>query len=691
MGYKQTLLNLVEKCRNILFEDHEYVVCSGMLKKIGAAMINSSSSNVSLDLMEIYNMSKEELSMFSDPECLRIVRSFGVISGKSGWRVETIYKLLKKLQHDILDNRINDANKKSEELDGLFRIIEEGLFVQNYNLLLDFVQICLKNNLLSVTDAINLNFYILKMCNLDIVDTKDQTNVFEIVELIENTESYDDLKGRLQNIFQKYGYVYDERLFGEYQDKFLKFADIEYVDYVLSNFHKYGITTDEFYLRKRAIYRIIIDKDVEIFNEILKFVDENNCTLSTMLTIPAIFSKRKRSYVERGKDVFSPTNNIFDVCGAYQYFNANISIYKQMAGISILDDSDLCKLGRFICTPTSLIEKNLLLLRRYGILHISSLPKAIVSLCGTDTEYIIDQMIENGLYDKYLTTRTTDGGEVKQPRGTYFLSLDGNPLKFYKMKRANDFGNSILANNGGIRKVFRDNNEDYMGISLSSDGKVLQTSLSLDTMKNINSQNRKSLPTSIQRKIDEGKIDDKKLELLYFDTLYKYKILTPVDIFSSYDKLSRTNLKGYRINELFKSDHSRVLTNDEISNILMDNFIKLLDNSQYCDSNGESVPLKTSELTYEFMHPDFPNVRVIISRYKVLRLCKLLKEDGCWINFDFSKEDKENTMLSVLLKDTIVSEVEMLMMREIIKNVINYGLINVSSLDTYSRVRRGVR
>ena len=91
------------------------------------------------------------------------------------------------------------------------------------------------------------------------------------------------------------------------------------------------------------------------------------------------------------------------------------------------------------------------------------------------------------------------------------------------------------------------------------------------------------------------------------------------------------------------------------------------------------------------MHPDFPNVRVIISRYKVLRLCKLLKEDGCWINFDFSKEDKENTMLSVLLKDTIVSEVEMLMMREIIKNVINYGMINVSSLDTYSRVRRGVR
>lgn len=690
---KQMLFDLIEKYKNGLFNSHEYIVCNQLSQKIGAVLL-SNPNDVNLDLSNICNLTEEEISMFSSPECRRIIISLREISKKKGWRVETVYKLIKVLHQDIINNKMNEFKNKAENLDELIRICEQGLFQDNYNLILDFIKTCLDNKLLSVNDAVNLNFYVLKESKYN-KSKKVHDEELEIVELKENHDNIENIRNKIQEVFQKYGYYYDAKKMGDLDDKFVKYVDITYLEYILSKFRDYGISLNEIYLRKRALYNIIIDNDKDTFDSIIKFIDENECSLSTLLKIPAVFVKRKRNYVERVKNENGNDSSTFEISGANKDFLNNIEIYKKLANVSVIQDIDLNKIGKFLCTPSSTVNKNLLLLERYMIIDKNSLPKSIISLCGNDTEYIIDRIIEAGLYESYLSSRVNKGGEIKQPRGTYFLDGDNNPFKFYKMKRANDFGQSILASNGGIRKVFKDNSESYMGISLKNDvdgtSYIVQEPLSLEMISSMDPDIRKYLPDSIQHKIDDGRIPHDRVELLYFDNLYRYKTFSPVEIFAVSDKLSYTNLKGERIDSIFSRDYKDVITDDDIKNLTFDNFIKMLDKAIYCDSYGDSRLLKTSELTYEFSHPNFPNVNVIVSRYKVLRLCKLLKEDGSWINQNSSNIDKENTLLSVIAKDMILSEVEMMMLRTTIKKILTDGLIKVPEINGNTKNRRGAR
>jgi hypothetical protein len=119
------------------------------------------------------------------------------------------------------------------------------------------------------------------------------------------------------------------------------------------------------------------------------------------------------------------------------------------------------------------------------------------------------------------------------------------------------------------------------------------------------------------------------------------------------------------------------MTKEEFSDVLDDEFIKLLDNS-----------VKISDVAYQFSHPSLPNHNVIVSRYKVLRLCKLLKEDGCFINNNSSVSDKENTLLAILLKDMIVSEVEVFALKLAVKDILSDGLVRVSQITEKGRGAR---
>jgi len=683
------LFDLIEKCRNNLFDTREYIVCNQLFQKIGAVLL-SNSDETNIDLSNICNLTEEELSMFSSPECRRIIISLKEISKKKGWRIDTVFKLVRVLQQDMTNNKMNEFKKKVDKLDELFRVCEQGLFQDNYNLVLDFIKMCLDNKYLSYNDAIHLNFYVLKESK-----TNKSKNVheeeLEVVELKENHDNLENVRVRIQEVFQKYGYFYDEKKMGDLDNKFVKYVDVSYLEYVLSKFKNYNVSLNELYLRKRAFCNIIIDNDKDAFDSIIDFLDTNECTLSTLLRIPAVFSKRKKNYVERVGNEGEAASSIFEISGANKDFFDNIEIYKKLANVNVIKDTDLNKISKFLCTPSSVVNKNLLLLKRYMIIDKDSLPKSIISLCGNDTEYIIDRIIEVGLYDSYLSSRVTKDGEIKRPRGTYFLDGDNNPFKFYKMKRANDLGQSILASNGGIRKVFKDNTESYMGITLKSnagnDFDIVQEPLSLDTIKGIDPSLRKNLPDFIQHKIDDGRISQDRVALLYFDNLYRYNIFSPVDIFAVSDKLAYTNLKGERIKGVFNKDFKEVISLDDIKNLTHDSIIKILDEAIYCDSYGNSRLLKTSELTYEFSHPSFPNVNVIVSRYKVLRLCKLLKEDGSWVNDMSSNIDKENTLLSVIVKDMIVSEVELMMLRTTVKKILADGLIKVFEIKDNVRIR----
>lgn len=691
MDNKIVLINLIEKYRDLLRNNHDYIVCNQVLEKISSSMIMVGKGE-KIEFDELVNLNEEEISIFSSSRCLRIIKSFRELPGKIGWSIEGALNLIKELETDILQNKMKDFLLKEDYYNKLQNIVEEGLFKDNYNLVLEFIKMSVDNMMISHKDGIGLNFYLLKLC-YSLETKKDTDDIVEEVILVENLEPDTDIREKLYMIFNKYEYQYDPVKMGNLDEKFVKYCNLDYLDYVLSKFKDFGVTLDLLYSRKQSLYTIVILNDKETFDELLNFVDKNNCSLNSILCMPSVFAKRKRNYVERsirvGADAGS--DNIYTIYGTYQDFLHNMELYKKLAKVDVVTDNDLNKIGVFLCTPAKLINKNLNLLNRYCIISDGELPKAITSLCGKNTEFIIDRMIELGLFESYLSPKVTLDGVKKQPRGTYFLDSDSSLLKFYKMKRANDVGNSIFASNGGIKRIFKDNLTSYMGISYDNDGNICQEPLSIEEIEKINLNIRKELPIVLQHQFETGKIPMSEAEYIQFNNLYKYKVFSPIEVFNSSDKKGITNLKGDSLNSLFNKDFKHDYVFEEFKSIALDNFIKILDNAVYCSVSGDSRPLKVSEFKYEFMHPSFPNIRVSISRYKVLRLCKLLKENGLWINNESHSLDKENTLLSVVLKDSILCETEMTMLRFAIRGILNNGLIKVSvdSIDTKSG--RGAR
>ena len=104
-----------------------------------------------------------------------------------------------------------------------------------------------------------------------------------------------------------------------------------------------------------------------------------------------------------------------------------------------------------------------------------------------------------------------------------------------------------------------------------------------------------------------------------------------------------------------------------------DEYIKLLDESFIYDGN-DFTNLKVNDLTYRFYRPathEWPQVEVFISRLKVIRLINLLKKENVWINDNMSNLEKENLLLSVLVKDSILSMQDINTMRIIVTSIIN--------------------
>ena len=253
---------------------------------------------------------------------------------------------------------------------------------------------------------------------------------------------------------------------------------------------------------------------------------------------------------------------------------------------------------------------------------------------------------------------------------------------FYKLKRAQDVGDSVLHSNGWLKGVFSNDREDYMGIRLERDGKkvigIVQEPMSMDDMDNIDSSIKKWLPDKFYSNRDISWEDAARMQ---FNNLYKYNVYSPIDIFG------KDSVKGELVGRIFNEDFEKV--NNSID-VLDDEFVKLLDNSIYCDAFGNDKNIRINAYQYEFVHQAFPNMHVVISRYKVLRLCKLLHDNDCWINNNTSMIDKENMLLSVLVKDSILSEYELVMMRMVVRSILNNGLVKVSNVENIN-IGRGLR
>lgn len=656
MGNKNMLLNLLEKNREFLRNNPDYVKAQLVLKKLESFIIKGESDELSLYFDAINDLTDEDLAVFTSPRCVRILDSFPALSSKKGWRIESVIRLIKELEQDIIENKIKHISEEKKELDELYRLVSDGLISDNYEKILNFIDTSVKNDLLTMEDGFALNFYVLRECSINNRILDDE---LEIVELKINNDDISFVKERLIEIFLEYGYEYDSVKLGDLEDKLLKYVDVDYVSYVLSMFKKYNINNNTLYLRKKTFYGIILDNNRETFDKILEFVDNNDCSLKTLLSMPAIFSKKKRKYMERNKNnnnMLSPDKDLFEIHGVQQDFFENLELYKQLSGTSVIDDNELVGLSKFLCTPSVLVKKNLQILKLYKIINNGQYPRSIVSLCGNSTEYLIDRYIEVGLYEQYLRGRYQMNGEYKEPRGTSYLDRDNNPFRFYKLKRAKDLGEDVFASNAGIKKVFHDDTAEYMGISLvreDDNKKIMQKPLSFEEMYKLRDEVIMNMTHYIH-----DKVINHDIALAYFENLYKYREVTPIQLFSQSTD-DRSILKGERINGLFRKDYKQILTLDDIKALEDDDIISALDNSFCYDSENNKRNVKVSEFKYEFTDYNIPGVVVTISRYKVLRLCKLLKEDGCWINNNILDSDTLNTMMSVLLKDTIISEVEL--------------------------------
>ena len=651
MENKILLLKLIDEYRNLIVSNPDYVLSMSVLNKLNSFCSKNEDGSEEIDFSVIGNITEEELNVFT-ADSMRIIAALMVLSSKSGWRVETVKKLVKKLEQDIMTNKTDKFLKDKNSFDKLYKIIENEDYLDNYLLIFEFINASVNAGMISFKDAISLNFYLLKECS---VNSKVYNDLDVEIAEVKNDDDYSEMVDILSNIFLNNGYEYNQSKLKDMEEKFLKYIDFDYVNYVLSMFKKYGIENKELYLRLRTFYLIVIDNDKDTFDSILKFVDDNKCNLKTLLAIPSIFSKKKRRYRERNK-----FNNIdesverdfFEIYGVQQDFFENIELYKQLTGINTIEDSQLIGLSKFLCTPSVIINKNLQLLRLYKIVGDSEFPKSVISLCGNSVEYLIDRYIETGLYEQYLLSRYNNTGEQKAPRGTSYLDRDNNPFRFYKLKLANSLGYNVFASNKGIQKIFYDDSMEYMGLSLENDDN--------------GNQYIKQESFDSDRKIPD--ISGIELTDNSFEFFYKYKVLSPIAIFSDADNLS-SKIKGERINGLFFNDYKTILDSDDIKEIESDSIISILDNVTFLSEEGEYKKIKVNDLKYEFMHPNFPRVKVIVSRYKVLRLCKLLKEDGIWIS-DTVNEDMINMILCVLLKDSIISEAELMVLKFCVRDVL---------------------
>ena len=161
-----------------------------------------------------------------------------------------------------------------------------------------------------------------------------------------------------------------------------------------------------------------------------------------------------------------------------------------------------------------------------------------------------------------------------------------------------------------------------------------------------------------------------KLAEAEFNHFYQYTTFSPQRIFKyKKDDFISFNATSSLIGTIFdKKDMYDESIYDE-----KDEYIKLLDESFIYDGN-DFTNLKVNDLTYRFYRPathEWPQVEVFISRLKVIRLINLLKKENVWINDNMSNLEKENLLLSVLVKDSILSMQDINTMRIIVTSIIN--------------------
>lgn len=493
---------------------------------------------------------------------------------------------------------------------------------------------------------------------IDILNSDEKKVVEAIIYLYENHIPYDEkeLKDKIKEImrnlrtlnpefiiltendprmsyeeaFKRHGYDY--KLISSWRkgqlEKYAKEDDIEYVlsfiDKCLTEDEKEKLFTkwSELPIKGEILIDLMIYFDKEGIDTILKLKEQNDFKLSDMRG--SNFFKEGRKYISK-KVIYNPEGDL-------DSFTKYLEGTKEANNKETITSEVVEVTNKCFEVPIERALENTRLIDLYGI-KCPLLENGKSTLNGKHTQYILDRCIELGLVE-YV---------VKHPK---FLMGTNFPFKYYKLKRALDLGETIYKN-GGLRKELSNDTSDYNEISWTYKDDSQLISQNLLTKEELNKG--KKTPKGYYNS------DGNSLEKVFGD-YYKYNVYDP-------KRIIRCNIgnKTYfdtreQILQAFSEDYKFPIETSYGRNQI----VNMLD--QY---------FKTDNRTYKFIkqaNTEWPDVEILISRPKVIRLCELLSKKEMSINLE--SPIIEDIIVSILVKDSILSENELSIIRESIKKML---------------------
>lgn len=590
-----------------------------------------------------------------------------------------VKEYLLKLENEKNNNE--EVKKYNEGLDKLNKVIGiiENDFEGNLDILFDFLYSSYKDNLISLEEYADLNFYITikKSENSEL----ENSNEVSIVEITENSKiEKENLHQTLINLFKNSEYDY-EKFDESIQNQIESFAKVENVSNVIKFLKSYNLSSNDLVTHQIIVSKLFIYYDKKAISEISNFLDNNKVTLNTLLQMGSIFFSRKKDYVIRESSNGSPPwGNNEAPTGSLESFIGNINLYKELLGLPkdyAIKNEDLREKEVFFTTPIEVINKNLNLLSEYNLLSKNSdgslvdkksFHKNSICFSGRNVEYVIDRCIESGLYEYIQKYKT-------------ILRKSDFPLTWYKIKRANDLNEDLLAHNKGLKTIFSDDTRSYGGIIRvrDKDGNlngIKQNYMSMEDLV----KGKRRYPIITYNDPEEYA----KKEFIHF---YKYSVCKPTDVIGLFRNISSTTKEKLKsINDILENYYSR---DKKISkDIFTDEVISVLENSSNISDNT-TVSKSSDGMAYRLtlVSSEWPKVELTISRLKVLKICSLLRENNLWTTNKSGIDEISSLIFVLISKDTILSEAEVESLKRISFNIAK-KVCNERERNSYKGVRR---
>lgn len=585
------------------------------------------------------------------------------------------------INNDEINNKINEYVIKLENerntrkeviecreniknIDKLLSIINNG-YSDDIEPLIDYIRNCYNDERIDFSTYVNLNMYLLVQKSSFYKKSELYDNTTDNVILEENdAETRKNIRESLITLFKDKGFDY-ELIEEMYKDKIETFSKIENVTKVLDFLKKYKLSPNKISVFQIIIADLFIYFDEDAINRVDIFLDNNpDTSLDTLLRMSSIFFDRKKDFKEKTRDgrIIKDGHGKV-IVGNSKDFSVNVELYKKLLGKDesySMSDEDFIDREVFFSTPNVVLVRNLTLFRLYGIVSLDSNGELIDkeafnrnSSCfvARNAEFILDRCIESNLYNYIKKYRT-------------ILNRSSSLLMWYKIKRAYSLGDNIRFNDSDLstsrlKGIFTDDEWSYNGISrvVRTDDRGYDINQEVMSMEDLVRGN-KSYP--IPQGIPEFYAEK---EFSYF---YKYKVYDANDIV---DIVRRRNFianfnyfkdKMSSVDDVLKNYYSRDKGKAFNNDIFFDPFISVLDNGKNLNSHI-NINKSSNGLAYKInvVSNGWPDLNIVISRPKVLKICNLLKKENLWFDERSSYDEIVALILVSLTKDTVLSEFEM--------------------------------